>query len=78
MPAHGIALGQSLYYALGTGATQAIVYQFAGQLYSTYGQLAFLAMTAVATVGMISLLLLTRLWHGGLLVGVPSATGRGP
>jgi MFS transporter, PPP family, 3-phenylpropionic acid transporter len=76
VPAHGIALGQSLYYALGTGATQAIVYQFAGQLYSSYGQLAFLAMAAVAAVGMASLLLLTRLWDGGTLA--PSATGRGP
>lgn len=76
VPAHGIALGQSLYYALGTGATAAVVYQFAGQLYSQYGQLAFLAMTLVAAVGMTSLLLLARRWNGGLLV--PSATARVP
>ncbi|UYN96154.1 MAG: MFS transporter [Enhydrobacter sp.] len=68
VPAHGIALGQSLYYALGTGATQAVVYQFAGLLYAQYGQLAFLGMTAVAAVGMAALIVLARRWDGGLLV----------
>ena len=34
LPAHGAAIGQSLYYALGTGATQALVYQFSGLLYA--------------------------------------------
>ncbi len=69
VPAHGIALGQSLYYALGTGATQAVVYQFAGLLYAQYGQLAFLGMTTVSVIGMLALVLLVRLWDGGLLVG---------
>ncbi|NQW52252.1 MAG: MFS transporter, partial [Rhodospirillales bacterium] len=69
LPAHGAAIGQSLYYALGTGATQAVVYQFSGLLYSQYGQLAFLAMTVVSALGLCALLLLARTWNGGLLVG---------
>ena len=71
LPAHGAAIGQSLYYALGTGATQALVYQFSGLLYSHYGQRAFLAMTIVSAIGMCALLLLARTWKGGLLVGEP-------
>ncbi|MDP1753511.1 MAG: MFS transporter, partial [Reyranella sp.] len=69
LPATGAAIGQSLYYALGTGAMQALVFQFSGQLYSAYGQHAFLGMVAVSTVGMLALLALTRIWKGGLLVG---------
>ena len=69
LPAHGAAIGQSLYYALGTGLTQALVFQFSGLLYSQYGQLAFLAMSLVSAIGMCSLLLLVRTWKGGLLVG---------
>lgn len=68
LPANGAALGQSLYYALGTGATQALVFQFSGQLYSEFGQRAFLGMVVVSAVGMTALLLLARRWHGGLLV----------
>ena len=34
LPANGVALGQSVYYALGTGATQAVIFQFSGLLYS--------------------------------------------
>jgi PPP family 3-phenylpropionic acid transporter len=34
LPASGAALGQSVYYAIGTGATQAVIFQFAGVLYS--------------------------------------------
>ncbi len=71
LPAHGAAIGQSLYYALGTGATQALVYQFSGLLYAQYGQHAFLAMTIVSAIGMCALLLLARFWNGGLLVGQP-------
>ncbi|MEI7874558.1 MAG: MFS transporter [Alphaproteobacteria bacterium] len=71
LPAHGAAIAQSLYYALGTGATQALVYQFSGLLYSHYGQRAFLAMTIVSAIGMCALLLLARTWKGGLLVGEP-------
>jgi hypothetical protein len=41
LPSSGTALGQSIYYALGTGATQAVIFQFAGVLYSNYGQHAF-------------------------------------
>ena len=72
IPSNGIALGQSLYYALGTGATQALVYQFAGLAYTNYGQHAFLAMTGVSAVGIVALLLLVRFWHGGLLVAPPA------
>lgn len=68
LPANGAALGQSLYYALGTGATQALVFQFSGQLYSEFGQRAFLGMVVVSAVGMTALILLVRRWHGGLLV----------
>ncbi|MDP1966280.1 MAG: MFS transporter, partial [Reyranella sp.] len=69
LPAHGAAIGQSLYYALGTGATQALVHQFSGLLYAQYGQHAFLAMTLVSAVGMVALIALARTWKGGLLVG---------
>ncbi|MDI1287294.1 MAG: MFS transporter [Reyranella sp.] len=68
LPAHGAAIGQSLYYALGTGATQALVYQFSGLLYSTYGQHAFLGMVVVSAIGMCALIALSRTWKGGLLV----------
>lgn len=69
LPAHGAAIGQSLYYALGTGATQAFVYQFSGLLYSEYGQRAFLGMTVVSAIGMCAVIVLARTWNGGLLVG---------
>ncbi len=68
LPASGAALGQSLYYALGTGATQAVIYQFAGLLYARFGQHAFLGMTAISAVGMTCLLMLMRTWRGNLLV----------
>lgn len=77
LPVQGAAIGQSLYYALGTGATQALVFQFSGLLYSEYGQRAFLGMTVVSSIGMCAVLLLARVWKGGLLVGDSvSATGR--
>lgn len=69
LPVHGAAIGQSLYYALGTGVTQALVFQFSGLLYAEYGQRAFLGMTVVSATGMVALLLLARTWKGGLLVG---------
>lgn len=69
LPPHGAAIGQSLYYALGTGATQALVFQFSGLLYSEYGQHAFLGMTVVSALGMVALLLLARTWKGQMLVG---------
>jgi MFS transporter, PPP family, 3-phenylpropionic acid transporter len=69
LPASGTALGQSLYYALGTGTAQAVIYQFAGVLYSEYGQRAFLGMTAISAIGLVALIALARLWNGGLLVG---------
>lgn len=69
LPANGVAIGQSLYYALGTGAMQALIYQFSGLLYAEVGQLAFLGMTVVCAIGMCCLLLLARLWKGELLVG---------
>jgi PPP family 3-phenylpropionic acid transporter len=69
LPSSGTALGQSIYYALGTGATQAVIYQFAGLLYARYGQHAFLGMTVISAVGLVAILLLARLWKGELLVG---------
>jgi PPP family 3-phenylpropionic acid transporter len=69
LPSNGTALGQSIYYALGTGATQAVIYQFAGLLYARYGQHAFLGMTIIALLGLTSILLLARQWNGELLVG---------
>jgi PPP family 3-phenylpropionic acid transporter len=74
LPASGVALGQSIYYALGTGATQAVIYQFAGLLYARYGQHAFLGMTVISALGTLSILILARLWDGGQLVGGASVT----
>ena len=69
LPSNGVALGQSIYYALGTGATQAVIFQFAGVLYSAYGQRAFLGMTAISALGLLMLVALARLWKGEVLVG---------
>jgi len=69
LPSSGVALGQSIYYALGTGATQAVIYQFAGVLYATYGQHAFLGMTVISAVGLAAILWLARVWKGEVLVG---------
>ena len=69
LPSNGTALGQSIYYALGTGATQAVIYQFAGVLYSRFGQHAFLGMTVISAIGLVALLLLARMWKGEVLVG---------
>jgi len=69
LPASGVALGQSVYYALGTGATQAIVFQLAGLLYARVGQHAFLAMAAISTLGLAAMVLLSRRWKGEVLVG---------
>ena len=68
LPASGVALGQSIYYALGTGATQAVIFQFAGLLYARYGQHAFLGMTVISAVGLICIVMLARRWNGGLVV----------
>ncbi len=67
LPANGVALGQSVYYAIGTGLAQAVVFQVAGLLYGAYGQKAFLGMVVVAGLGTVALLLLARRWNGGLL-----------
>lgn len=69
LPASGVALGQSVYYALGTGAIQAVVFQLAGVLYAAFGQRAFLGMFVVAAVGMAAIVALAREWKGTLLVG---------
>ena len=69
LPSSGTALGQSIYYALGTGATQAVIYQFAGVLYSRFGQHAFLGMTVISAIGLVAILLLARMWKGEVLVG---------
>jgi PPP family 3-phenylpropionic acid transporter len=74
LPPSGVALGQSVYYALGTGATQAVIFQLAGLLYARIGQHAFLGMTVISTIGLGAMLLLMRLWRGELLVG---EAGRG-
>ncbi len=68
LPPSGVALGQSIYYALGTGATQAVIFQFAGLLYARYGQHAFLGMTAISAVGLLCIAMLARQWNGGLVV----------
>jgi PPP family 3-phenylpropionic acid transporter len=68
LPPSGVALGQSIYYALGTGATQAVIFQFAGILYSHYGQHAFLGMTVISAVGLVCIVMLARRWNGGLVV----------
>jgi PPP family 3-phenylpropionic acid transporter len=69
LPSNGTALGQSIYYALGTGATQAVIYQFAGVLYSRFGQHAFLGMTVISAIGLVAILALARMWKGEVLVG---------
>jgi len=69
LPASGVALGQSVYYALGTGAAQAVIFQMAGLLYAGFGQKAFLGMFAVSAVGMMALVALARVWKGSLIVG---------
>jgi PPP family 3-phenylpropionic acid transporter len=69
LPSTGAALGQSIYYALGTGATQAVIYQFAGLLYASWGQRAFLGMTLISLLGLAAILLLARQWKGEVLVG---------
>jgi PPP family 3-phenylpropionic acid transporter len=68
LPPAGMALGQSVYYAIGTGATQAVIFQIAGVLYGAYGQKAFLGMFVVAAVGMVAIVALTRVWKGQVLV----------
>jgi PPP family 3-phenylpropionic acid transporter len=72
LPSSGVALGQSIYYALGTGATQAVIYQFAGILYARYGQHAFLGMTVISAMGLICIVILGRRWNGGSVVGTVS------
>jgi MFS transporter, PPP family, 3-phenylpropionic acid transporter len=69
LPASGMALGQSVYYAIGTGAAQAVIFQIAGVLYAGFGQKAFLGMFVVSAIGMTALIALARRWNGGLLVG---------
>jgi len=69
LPPSGMALGQSVYYAIGTGAAQAVIFQIAGVLYGAYGQKAFLGMFVISVVGMAAIALLARQWKGGLLVG---------
>ena len=69
LPASGVALGQSVYYALGTGAAQAVIFQLAGLLYAEFGQKAFLGMFVVSAVGMMALAALARVWKGTLIVG---------
>ena len=72
LPASGMALGQSVYYAIGTGAAQAVIFQIAGVLYAEFGQKAFLGMFVVSAIGMVAIVMLARQWKGGLLVGQPA------
>ena len=69
LPPSGVALGQSIYYALGTGATQAVIFQLSGVLYARVGQYAFLGMTVCSAVGLVAIVLLMRQWKGEILVG---------
>ena len=69
LPASGVPLGQSVYYAIGAGATQAVIFQLAGVLYAGFGQRAFLGMFVVSAVGMVAVALLARVWKGEVLVG---------
>ena len=80
LPPPGVALGQSVYYAIGAGAAQAVIFQFAGLLYAQFGQKAFLGMFAVAAVGVAALVALARTWNGGLLFPdrAPCAVSRQP
>ena len=78
LPASGVALGQSVYYALGTGATQAVIFQVAGLLYADFGQRAFLGMFVVSAVGMVAIVVLARIWKGNLLVGARHDTAPAP
>jgi PPP family 3-phenylpropionic acid transporter len=71
LPPSGVSLGQSVYYAIGTGAAQALIFQLAGLLYAAYGQRAFLGMFVVAAIGMGAIVLLARTWKGALVVGGP-------
>jgi len=74
LPAPGVALGPSVCYALGTGATQVVIFQLAGVLYTKFGQKAFLGMFVVSAVGMVAIVTLARIWKGNLLVGASTAT----
>ena len=49
-----------------------MIFQFAGFLYTTYGQHAFLGMTVISAIGLGAILLLARLWNGEVLVGAGS------
>ena len=79
LPPNGAALAQSVYYALGTGLAQALIYQVSGVLYAEFGQKAFLAMVGVAAVGMTAIVALGRTWNGELVVfnAVSSRGARG-
>jgi PPP family 3-phenylpropionic acid transporter len=72
LPASGVALGQSVYYAIGTGAAQAVIFQLAGVLYGEFGQKAFLGMFVVSAIGMAAIVALARIWKGNLVVGAPA------
>jgi MFS transporter, PPP family, 3-phenylpropionic acid transporter len=69
LPSSGMALGQSVYYAIGTGMTQAVIFQLAGVLYGEFGQKAFLGMFIVSALGMVAIVALAQTWKGNLLVG---------
>jgi len=73
LPATGVALGQSVYYAIGTGAAQAVIFQLAGVLYAGFGQKAFFGMFVVSAIGMVAIVTLARIWKGGLLVEAQSS-----
>jgi PPP family 3-phenylpropionic acid transporter len=74
LPATGVALGQSVYYAIGTGAAQAVIFQLSGVLYAEFGQKAFLGMFVVSAVGMAAIVTLARVWKGNLLVDAANTT----
>jgi PPP family 3-phenylpropionic acid transporter len=73
IPHSGVALGQSTYYAFGSGAVTALLFQFSDLLFVHFGQRAFLSMVAVCAVGLLALLAFARTWNGGIVVGRPAA-----
>jgi PPP family 3-phenylpropionic acid transporter len=73
LPASGVGLGQSVYYALGTGAAQAVVFQVAGFLHAGFGRQAFLGMFIVSALGAAAIVGLARTWQGDVLVRTSSS-----
>jgi PPP family 3-phenylpropionic acid transporter len=72
IPHSGVALAQTTYYAIGAGAVTALLFELSGDLYTGFGQHAFLGMAAVSGAGMLALLVLARTWDGAIVFGRPA------